>query len=73
MKTIRPQIVKHIKTGATTLLCFLISNSVFGQGPPPPVEDPVPIDSGLLLLLLVGVGYGIYITIKRVRSKNISQ
>jgi len=81
----RYQIVENIKTLAITSFCVLMSVAVFGQsespktGPPAPNMNrtppglSLPIDSELFLLLLVGVGYGIYIAIKRVRSKNISQ
>ena len=80
----RPQIVKNIKILALTALCFLISTIMLGQadagssGPPAPnmsrtpPDLSLPIDSGLLLLLIAGLGYGIYITVKRMKAKNIS-
>jgi hypothetical protein len=81
-----PLIDKNIKILTPTLLCFLTSAVMLGQtgaggsGPPAPARCPgcppppdLPIDSGMLFLLIVGLGYGIYITIKRMKAKNISQ
>lgn len=81
----RPLIVKNFKILSLTALCFFVSAKMLGQseasrtGPPAPNMNrtppdlPMPIDSGLLLLLIAGLGYGIYITIKRMKAKNISQ
>ena len=78
-----PLIDKNIKILTPTLLCFLTSAAMLGQaeasnsGPPAPnmnrTPPELPIDSGMLFLLIVGLGYGIYITIKRMKAKNISQ
>jgi hypothetical protein len=82
----RFQMVKYIKAMAPIAIFLLTSTIVLCQsgasetGPPapnpeccPPPDLELPIDSGLTILLIVGLGYGIFISIRRLGTKNISQ
>ena len=41
------------------MFLFVITDSVFAQGPPPPPPPVTPIDGGLFALFAAGIIYGI--------------